>query len=144
MSYSCWWLRGNRLVWYDDVIEWKHFPRYWPFVRGIHRSHVNSPHKGQGRAAFVFSLTCAWIKAWLNNGDAGYLKRHRAHNDVTVISTSSWNDASCRVSQHDRFRDCLLTSREVRHVIIVIESGSPLYEVVGIIHYGTSVWFYFD
>ena len=24
----------------DDVIKWKHFPRYWPFVRGIHR--VNS------------------------------------------------------------------------------------------------------
>ena len=28
------------LVWipHDDVIKWKHFPRYWPFVRGIHRS----------------------------------------------------------------------------------------------------------
>ena len=23
---------------HDDVIIWKHFPRYWPFVRGIHRS----------------------------------------------------------------------------------------------------------
>ena len=32
---------------YDDVIKWKHIPRYWPFVRGIHRSPVNSPHKGQ-------------------------------------------------------------------------------------------------
>ena len=30
---------------HDDVIKWKHFPRYWPFVRGIHRSPVNSPHK---------------------------------------------------------------------------------------------------
>ena len=27
---------------YDDVIKWKHFTRYWPFVRGIHRSPVNS------------------------------------------------------------------------------------------------------
>ena len=26
---------------HDDVIKWKHFPRYWPFVRGIHRSPVN-------------------------------------------------------------------------------------------------------
>ena len=25
-----------------DVIEWKHFPRYWPFVRGIQWSPVNS------------------------------------------------------------------------------------------------------
>ena len=32
---------------YDDVIKWKHFPRYWSFVRGIRRSPVNSPHKGQ-------------------------------------------------------------------------------------------------
>ena len=23
---------------HDDVIKWKHFPRYWPFVRGSHRS----------------------------------------------------------------------------------------------------------
>ena len=23
---------------HDDVIKWKHFPRYWPFMRGIHRS----------------------------------------------------------------------------------------------------------
>ena len=31
---------------HDDVIKWKYFPRYWPFVRGIHRSPVDSPHKG--------------------------------------------------------------------------------------------------
>ena len=28
----------------DDVIKRKQFPLYWPFVRGIHRSPVNSPH----------------------------------------------------------------------------------------------------
>ena len=28
-----WWL-----LYHDDVIKWKHFPRNWPFVRGIHRS----------------------------------------------------------------------------------------------------------
>ena len=41
---------------HDDVIKWKHFPYYWPFVRGIHRSPVNSPHKSQGRGAFDFFL----------------------------------------------------------------------------------------
>ena len=30
---------------HDDVIKWKYFPRCWPFVSGIHRSPVNSPHK---------------------------------------------------------------------------------------------------
>ena len=29
---------GIMTSWHDDVIKWKHFPRYWPFVRGIHRS----------------------------------------------------------------------------------------------------------
>ena len=39
---------------HDDVIKWKHFLRYWPFVWGIHRSPVNSPHKGQWRGALMF------------------------------------------------------------------------------------------
>ena len=47
---------------HDDVIKWKHFPRIWPFVRGIHRSPVYSPYNGQWRGALVFSLICAWIK----------------------------------------------------------------------------------
>ena len=44
---------------HDDVIKWKHFPRYWPFVMGIHRSPVNSSHKDQWRGALMFSLICA-------------------------------------------------------------------------------------
>ena len=47
---------------HDDVIKWKYFPRYWPFVRGIHRSSVNSPHKGQWRGALMSSLVCALNK----------------------------------------------------------------------------------
>ena len=39
---------------HDDIIKWKHFPRYWSFVRGIQRSPVNSPYKGQWRRALVF------------------------------------------------------------------------------------------
>ena len=60
---------------HDDVIKWKHFPRYWPFVRGIHRSPVNSPHKGQWRGALMFSLICLWINGWVNNREAGDLRR---------------------------------------------------------------------
>ena len=43
---------------HDDVIKWKHVPRYWPFVRGIHRSPVNSLHKGQWRTALMFFYLC--------------------------------------------------------------------------------------
>ena len=64
-----------RILWHDDVIKWKHFPRYWPFVRGIHRSPVNSPHKGQWRGALIFSLICVWINGWVNNREAGDLRR---------------------------------------------------------------------
>ena len=70
---------------HDDVIKWKYFPRHLPFVRGIHQSSVNSPHKGQGRGALMFSLICAWINGWVNKGGAGNLRRHRAHFDVIVM-----------------------------------------------------------
>ena len=70
---------------HDDVIKWKHFPRYWPFVRGIHRSPVNSPHKVQWRGALMFSLICVWIKSWVNNRKTGDLRRYRAHHDVIVM-----------------------------------------------------------
>ena len=70
---------------HDDVIKWKHFLRYWPFVRGIHRFPVNSPHKGQWRGALMFSLVCARINGWVNDGEAGDLRRHRAHYDVIVM-----------------------------------------------------------
>ena len=71
---------------HDDVIKWKHFPRYWPFVRGIHRSFMNSPHKGQWRGALMFSLICARINGGANNREAGDLRRHRAPYDVIVMN----------------------------------------------------------
>ena len=74
---------------HDDVIKWKHFARHWPFVRGIHRSLVKSPQKGQWRGAEIFSLICAWTNGWVNNRDAGILRRHRAHYDVIVMNSFS-------------------------------------------------------
>ena len=66
-------------TWHDDVIKWKHFPRYCPFVRGIHRLPANSPHKFQWRGALMFSLICAWINGWVNNRQAGDLRLHHGH-----------------------------------------------------------------
>ena len=78
-------LSGKGQFCHGDVIKWKHFPLYWPFVRGIHRSPVNSPHEGQWRVSLMFSLICARINGWVNNREAGDLRRHRAHYDVTVM-----------------------------------------------------------
>ena len=47
---------------FNDVMKWNHFPLYWPFVWGIHRSPVNSLHKGQLCWALMFSLICALNK----------------------------------------------------------------------------------
>ena len=53
---------------------------------GIHRSPVSSPHKGQWRGTLVFSLICVRINSWVNNREAGDMRRHRAHYDVIVMS----------------------------------------------------------
>ena len=70
---------------HDDVIKWKHVPSYWSFVRGIQRSPVDSPYKGQWRGALTFSLICAWINSWVNNRKAGDLRHRHSHYDVTVM-----------------------------------------------------------
>ena len=77
-----------RVATHDDVIKWKHFPRYRPFVRGIHRSPVNSPHTGQWRGTLVFSWIYGWTNGWINNRDVGDLRRHCANYDVTIMRIS--------------------------------------------------------
>ena len=67
---------------HDDVIKWKNFPPYWPFVREIYRSQ-EIPRTRTGDAE-RFYLTFVWA----NNRDVGDLRRHRAHYDVTVMITS--------------------------------------------------------
>ena len=94
---GCWWPGDTRILDisnhgvdlvphnHHDVIKWKHFLHYWPFMRGIHRWPVNSPHKGQWCRALMFSLLCAWINSWVNNRGASDLRRHNAHYDFTVM-----------------------------------------------------------
>ena len=62
-----WLYHKGELSTHDDVIKWKHFPRHWPFVRGIRRSPL-------------------WINGWVNDREAGDLKRYRTHYDVTAMS----------------------------------------------------------
>ena len=81
----CGWVAATHFKCHDDVIKWKPFPRYWPFVCGIHRSPVNSPYKCQLHGALVISLTCAWTNGWVNNRDASDVRRYSAHYDVDVM-----------------------------------------------------------
>ena len=74
---------------------WRHqmetFSALPAIFAGNHRSPVNSPHKGQWRGALMFSLICVLINDWVNNREAGDLRRYRAHNDVTVMNDSWWD-----------------------------------------------------
>ena len=83
-------------AYHDDIIEWKHFPHYWPFVRGTHRSPVDSPHKGQWHGALMFSLIWAWTNSWVNNWwfemPSSSLWRHRYINYL-------WNGSQCQLIQ---------------------------------------------
>ena len=98
--------------WWRDKMET--FQRYWPFVRGIHRSPVNSPHRGQWRGALMFSFI--WINGWVNNRHAGDFIRPHAHNDVIVCCL------------HDEWWWDLCTGRELRSgvkcIVVTIVTGS--------------------
>ena len=75
---------------------WRHqleiFSGLWAFLRGIHRSPVNCPHKYPQCGFFKF---CDWTNDWANNRDAVDLRRHHAHYDVTVM----FNGNSCMFIQ---------------------------------------------
>ena len=85
----------------------------WRFVRGIYRSLVNSTHIGQWRGALMFSLFCAWTKFWVNNRDAGDLRRHRAHYDLTVVVLLSRTSSTVYDSGPNRLAKHSLLSREL-------------------------------
>ena len=91
-------ISSERQRYHDDVIKWKNFPRCYPFVRGIHRSPVNSPHKGQWRGGLMFSLICTRINGWVSNREAGDLRRHRAYYDVIVMK---YGNASLSAQKFD-------------------------------------------
>ena len=114
---------------HDDVIEWENFPRYWPFVWGIHRSPVNSPHKGQWRGALMFSSIRASINGWINNREAGDSIHHCTHYDVTVMNQqelSACPRSACQHSHHStrsHVRKSLLTNMASTVGIWVVQAS---------------------
>ena len=87
---------------------WRHqmeaFSALLAICAGNSPASVNSPHKGQWRGALMFSLICAGTNGWANNQDAGHLRRHRAHYDVTVMFYPYSSGIASSVS--GQFYDC--------------------------------------
>ena len=76
---------------YTTSFTWWHhrmetFSALLAFCAGISPVSVNSPHKGQWRGALMFSLICAPINDWVNNREAGDLRRYRCHYEVIVMN----------------------------------------------------------
>ena len=111
--------------------KWKHFSRYCPFVRGIHRSPVNSPHKGQWRGALIFSLICAWINGWVTNGEAGDLRRHRVHffpqKEPVMRKAYPWYDVIIMIYSLFAFLQFKVISYWIRNVDWAQNRTSVLY-----------------
>ena len=43
------------------------------------------PRKKDSDVELLFSVICVWINGWVNNCEAGDLRRYCAHHDVTVM-----------------------------------------------------------
>ena len=75
--------------WQLEKSWWRHQMETFSALLGICAGNspnpVNSPRRGKWRGAFMFSLICAWIDDWVNNREAGDLRRHRGHYDVNVM-----------------------------------------------------------
>ena len=67
-------------IYHDDVIKWKHFPSYWSFVNS-----AEFPAQRPVTRNFDISLISGRINGWVNNGEAGDLRRHRTHFDVILM-----------------------------------------------------------
>ena len=67
--------------------------RHWPFVRGIHRSPVNFPHKGQWHGSLVFFYLCP----------NKHLSKQPKRRWFETPSRSLWRYCNDALSSHTRF-----------------------------------------
>ena len=83
----------DKVRWSGDKTWWRHqmetFCALLAICAGTSPVPVNSPLKGQWRGTLMFPLICSWINDWVNNHEAGDLRRHRGHYDVNVMRVPS-------------------------------------------------------
>ena len=95
-----------------------------PLCGESHRSPMNFAHKGQWPWSLMFSLICIWINGWVNNRQAGDLRRHRAHYDVTVM----WKlHQQARIHHYGISRICT--------ICILLNFDHILYQPITLNHY---------
>ena len=83
--------QSSRSTWWRHQMET--FSALLATLQGIHGSPVNSPHKRPVTWSLMFSLICAWINDWVNNREAGDLRRYHAHYDVILMNCETATSA---------------------------------------------------
>ena len=111
-------------------------------LRGEFTGPVNSPHRGQWRGALMFSLICVWIKGWVNNREAGDLRRHRGHYDVTVMCYrcnlfSHWLKTCSAI---DKKRTENLKSTVM--ICLIPPQATPMYRLYRVVDRATGYWWW--
>ena len=80
------------------------------------------PNKGQWRGALMFTLICARINGWVNNGEAGELRRHRTHYDVIVLWRCVTTGSGCSLLPKER-RPISWLNKDPVHFCIYVSPG---------------------
>ena len=86
------------------------------------------PHKGQWLGAVMFSLICAWTTGWINNRIAVDLRRHLAHDDVTVKSRGVGMNIKAR--NHWNRKDLLTLLHNLYHYRIYVSNQCTTFTCV--------------
>ena len=77
---------GSLALLHNYVIKWKKF-RVTGHLGGEFTAHRRIPHTKASDAELWYFLRSAPDNGWINNGEAGDLRRHRVHYDVTEMLT---------------------------------------------------------
>ena len=140
---------------HDDVIKWKHFQRYWPFVRGNHRSRWIPRTKASNAELFFLRLNERLSKQswdwWFEmlphplwrhcNGSHSSHRQYRDHRCTS--STYQWIESSALSCRYNDSQFFLSTSSLETPNYSTMTVASVMYHLIsqciGPYCYGTKV-----
>ena len=76
---------------------------------------------GHWRGALMISLICAWTNGWVNNHEAGDLRRHRADNDFIVMNKV----VSLAILMCHMFLDRTAFAQSIETITLRVSFGFP-------------------
>ena len=115
---------------HDDVIKWKHFPRYWLFVRRIHRSPVTG-HRTKASDAELWCFLWFAPELWLSKQSWGWwfetstrplLRRRNANLDIQRYQIYIKVRYLWRINTTDNFHTSLCHKCKPLHSVFTLKT----------------------